>query len=89
MDDPLNLQFFNFCPMEHRSILGLFCTECMFVAEVEGEHFCTFLQAQANGDFIPVKGLITQLLDVLEDGQTHLTKEEILNLLENKGQNQP
>ena len=89
MDTPLDLHFFNFCPLQHGSVLGLFCTECVFVAEVEGQHFCTFLQAEANGDVIPVKTLITQLLDILEEGRTHVTKDELLNLLKNQDQSQP
>jgi len=77
----LDLQYFNFCPMQQHAVLGMICRSCQHLRESEGDYFCGYAAEPETEGYL-VKDLINRLLECLEAGQKSLSREEILSLLE-------
>ncbi|MGI6435046.1 MAG: hypothetical protein ACOX0F_06785 [Syntrophomonadaceae bacterium] len=77
----LDLRYFNFCPLQQGSVLGLVCRECQYLTGTEGEHQCSYeVTEETNGHAI--KDIIIRLLQCLEEGQLSISQADLLALLE-------
>lgn len=77
----LDLRFFNFCPLQQGSVLGLVCRECQYLTGTEGEHQCGY-EVRSEPDHYFIKDIITRLLQCLEEGQLSISQADLLALLE-------
>jgi len=71
---------FNLCPLTESPVLGTECLQCEHINNVEEEFFCTY-EAGEILDGLPVKEIIDKLLDLLVTGQTTVTKDEIIRMI--------
>lgn len=76
------LNSFNLCPLAESSVLGTECLQCEHLNSIDEEFFCTY-EAGENPDGLPVKEIISKLLDLLVNGQTTVTKDEIIRMINN------
>ncbi len=76
----LVLNNFNLCPLTESPVLGTECLQCEHINNIEEEYFCTY-EVGENSDGLPVKEIIYKLLDLLMTGQTTVTKNEIIRMI--------
>lgn len=74
------LNNFNLCPLIELPVLGTECVQCEHINNVEEEFFCTY-EGRENPDGQPIKEIINKLLDLLVTGQTTMTKDEIIRMI--------
>ena len=71
---------FNLCPVTDSPVLGTECLHCEHMNSIEEEFFCTY-EAGENLDGLPVRKIIDELLDLLVTGQTTVSKDEIIRII--------
>ncbi len=76
----IDLRFFNFCPIQQQSVLGLVCQDCQYLVKAEGECRCAYVISDESEGY-SVKEIIIRLLACLEEGQVRISEEELLALL--------
>ena len=74
------LNNFNLCPLTESPVLGTECLQCEHMNSIDEEFFCTY-EAGGNLDGLVVKEIIDKLLDLLETGQTTVSKDEIIRII--------
>ena len=77
----LDLQYFNFCPMQQHPVLGMFCRACQHLRESDGDYYCGYDEGPETEGYL-IRDLINRLLECLEAGEKSLSREELLALLD-------
>ena len=71
---------FTFCPRINSSMLANDCLDCENINEKDGQYTCVY-DEESDAGRMRIVELITSLLELVEEGKTHITKKELVDLL--------
>lgn len=72
---------FTLCPNSGQTMLANECLECEYI-NINNEVYTCLYDESGDDDTIRLVDLITLLLELVESGKTHISKKELIGLLD-------